>query len=276
MNLTDIPKETRLFALFIGRSGSGKTIAAASLPKPLQELDFDIRANGLINAVNQGWLDDKDIDIKQFDPLKGWLQVQNHLEILYNLYISKQFNYKSIDIGSLTSLSRLLELTSLNTKDKGIGHLNLAGLTMTGYQDYRFETQAFHRIIDYIRIFPCNITISGHIIDKYGKKAGAKEADPSTIIGEKLTLSANIAENILACFNDVYRFSKEIIGTEDKYFIEFNTEIAKNRFGIAPGKFDITQKSFWNFCQELVASIKNETFKPPTQQNQNSGGGFAI
>jgi len=277
MNLTDISKETRLFALFIGRSGSGKTIAAASLPKPLQELDFDIRANGLINAVNQGWLDDKDIDIVQFDPFKGYLEVEKHLNTLYMLVQSKSLSFKSIDLGSATSLIRLLNLTSLNAT-KGIGHLNLGNLAMTGPGDYKFESQASHKIFDFLRILPCNITVSAHIIDKYGKLPGSKDTDPQVIIGEKLTLgTANLAENILAIFNDTYKFSKEVINNKDYYFVEFNTEIAKNSFGIPPGKFNITQKSFWNFFQELTASIKNKTFKPPTQQNQNlGGGGFAI
>src|SRR6266478_1349612 len=200
MNLSDLKKETKIFALFIGRSSSGKTVAAASLPRPLHELDFDLRANGLVNAIEQGWLNSKDIDIKQFDPFKGFIPVQEHLNLLYTLRVTKQLHYKSIDIGSGTSLVRLLDLSTLNlpTGTTGIGHLNLAGLTMTGPADYKFESQAFHKIIDFLRVLPCNITMSAHIVDKYGKRAGAKETDPQVVIGEKLTLgTANLAENIL-------------------------------------------------------------------------------
>ncbi|MEK6878919.1 MAG: hypothetical protein AABY22_04890, partial [Nanoarchaeota archaeon] len=51
-----------IFALFIGRSKSGKSAAAASFPKPFKELDFDLRANGIKNAIQQGWLSGDDID----------------------------------------------------------------------------------------------------------------------------------------------------------------------------------------------------------------------
>lgn len=273
MNISQLTEAyQKLFALFIGRSGSGKTVAAASMPKPLQELDTDLRANGIVNAVNQGWLSEKDIDIKQFDPFKGFIPIQTHLNLLYTYIGMNQFQFKSIDVGSATSLIRLLDLTALNIPQNtpGIGHLNLAGLSMTGPADYKFEAQAFHKIMDFLRVLPCNVTVSAHIIDKYGKRAGAKEMDPQIVIGEKLTLgTANLAENILAMFNDTYKFTKEMINGIDHYFVEFNSEIAKNSYGIPPGKFNITRKNFWEYFQDLIKQVKEGTLKPPASTNGN-------
>lgn len=273
MNINELP-ESKLFAMFIGRSKSGKTVAAASMPKPMQELDFDLRANGIVNAIKQGWLDGKDIDIQQFDPFKGFIPVQDHLN---NLYLFSKlpggyFQYKSIDIGSGTSLIRLLDLSTLNlpANTAGIGHLNLAGLSVTGPADYKFESQAMHKIMDYLRTLPCHITISAHIVDKFGKKPGAKEMDPQIIIGERLTLgTANLAENILAVFNDVYKFTKEMVNGQEKYYVEFNSEIAANTFGIPPGRFDITRKSFWEEFQRIIKEVKEGTLKSPPL---NTGG----
>jgi hypothetical protein len=255
--------EERIFAIFAGRSGSGKTVAGASLPRPLEEIDCDLRANGLINAIRQGIVDDKDISITQIDPFKGYLELERHLNLLYTKITARQFNLKSIDIGSATSLIRLLNLSTLNLPQGtiGIGHINLAGLSMTGPADYKFESQAAHKIIDFLRVMPCNVTLSAHIIDRYGKAPNAKDTDPQVVIGEKLTLgTANLAENILAMFNDVYVFTKRIINNEDRYFVNFNTEMAKNTFGIPPGEHDITKKNFWEFFQKLVKSIKEGTF----------------
>ena len=264
MNILEYKKEQRIFALFIGRSGSGKSAAAASMPQPMQELDFDLRANGIINCIEQRWLKNSDIDIKQFDPMKGYIQVQDHLNLLYTWAGINQLNFKSIDIGSLTSLIRLLELTSLNAPaGSGIGHINLSGLTITGPADYKFESQAMHKIIDFLRVLPCNITVSAHIVDKYGKRPGAKDMDPQTIVGEKLTVTANLAENILAMFNDVYKFTKEMINGEPQYFVEFNSEIAKNSFSISAGKFPITRKEFWPYLQELIAKAKTGDIERP-------------
>ncbi len=266
--------ETKLFALFIGRSGSGKSAAAASLPKPLEELDFDLRANGIRNCIEQGWLNGADIHFTEFDPFKGYMQIENYLNIKYSLIAVKQFGLKSIDIGSLHSLLRLLDLTSLNAPSStGDKHLNIAGLAMTGPGDYKFEASALRKIIDYLRIFPCNVVLTTHIVDKYGKAPGADKYASSTVIGEKLVITANLGEEVLGMFNDTYRFSKEIINNEAHYFVEFNTEIAKNSFGIPPGRFDITCIEFWPFFQKLVESIKDGSFKRPTAKQQQQNGG---
>lgn len=274
MNINDLSKDPRIFALFIGRSSSGKTVAAASMPKPLEEIDCDLRANGIVNAIQQGWLSGDGINITQFDPFKGYIQIEKHLNTMYTLAAARQLTVKSIDIGSGTSLVRLLDLSTLNlpANTVGIGHLTLAGLTMTGPADYKFESQAFHKIIDFLRVLPCNITMSAHIVDKYGKRPGAKETDPQVVIGEKLTLgTANLAENILAVFNDVYKFTKKMVNGEDKYYVEFCTEIARNSFGIPPGEHDITKKNFWEYFQNVVKEIREGTFKKPAQIAQNSG-----
>jgi hypothetical protein len=39
--------------------------------------------------------------------------------------------------------------------------------------------------------------------------------------------------------------------------------VAGNAFGIPPGLHDITGKPFYPYLQELIASIRNGTFKQP-------------
>lgn len=258
----------KLFAMFIGRSGSGKSAAAASMPKPFEELDFDLRANGIRNCIDQGWLNPEGISFKQFDPFGGYLQIEQYLNLKYTLFKSRQFNQASIDVGSLYSMLRLLELTSLNNP-VGANQLNISGLSMTGPADYKFESQAACKIMDFLRVLPCHITVAGHIVERYGKPPGADKYAPSIPIGEKLTITANLGESILAMFNDVYRFEKVIAGAEEKFYVEFSTDVAKNSFGIPPGKFDITRKEFWPYFVELVRSLKEGTFKK--EQIKNAG-----
>lgn len=270
MNLKEYKMQERIFALFVGQSGSGKSDAAASFPWPFHEMDFDLRANGIVAAINQGWLCTNrsldDIDIKQFDPLGGWVQVQNHLNDLRGLFRNGVLKTQTIDIGSLTSMTRLFKttavLTPLNDKAGG-GHFNLAGLSMTGPSDYNFEAQATHAVFDFLKGFPCHVICSAHIIDKWGKPPGAKEISANEVIGEKLSITDKLGANVLTYFNDVYRFSKAIVGGQEKFFVEFSTEMAKNSFGLPPGKFDITRKEFYPFLQDLIQKVKaGEAIKP--------------
>lgn len=245
-----------LWAIFAGRSGSGKSVAAASMPKPFQEDDYDLRANGIRNAIEQGWLDAEGIEFHKFDPFGGYQQIEKHYNLLYLQVKQRSFRLKSLDIGSMTSLIRLLDLTSLTAPTSQEHHLTLSGLTMTGPSDYKFESQATHKIFDFLRTFPCHVTVAAHIVDRYGHPPGAEKYSAQTIIGEKLTITSNLAENVLAMFNDVYRFSKEIKNGKEVFYVEFSTDFAKNSFGIPPGKFNITRKPFYSFLIELINSIR--------------------
>lgn len=273
---TLIANQNYLFAAFIGRSSSGKSAAAASMPKPFHEIDTDIRANGIVNAVQQGWLSSDGIDIEQFKPFDGYMPLQIHLNKMYDLAVVDQLKFKSVDIGSGDSVMRLLENLALNSNSKALGHVDIGGLKMTGYGDFRVETQGFHRIIDFLRALPCHVTISFKIVNQYGRRPGAPEGSPAVILGEKLTLTGNLSENILGSFNDVYKFHKVMVNGEAKHYVEFVSEIARNSYQIPAGLFDITRKPFWPFFQKITSDIREGSFKISDYIVPQAQGGLGL
>lgn len=81
--------DQRFIGMFIGRSGSGKTVAACSFPKPIEVEDFDGRIGGAqieINGKQVDWLPLKDVNYNYYPPRKeGMVQELNdHLEQLNN------------------------------------------------------------------------------------------------------------------------------------------------------------------------------------------------
>ena len=62
--LIDRVPENRFISLFVGRSGTGKTVAEASFPKPIDFEDFD----GRIGGAQVPWLDLKDINYTYYPP----------------------------------------------------------------------------------------------------------------------------------------------------------------------------------------------------------------
>ncbi len=265
-----------IFALFIGRSASGKSAAAASFPGRFLEIDFDGRANGILNAINQGWLKQDKIDIKKFATFEGLQTVIDYLNSLYLEMRNLTVSYKSIDVASLYSLCRFFEASSMmapRSESKGI----IRGLSaITEPFDYKFESQMAHRVMDFLRAFTCNVTMSAHVLNQYGKKAGAPQYTPAEIIGEKLNITANLGESILALFNDVYKFDKEIEAGKEKFTVEFSTEICRNSYGLPPGKFNITRKPFYPFLVEKIMQVRNGIEVKPdstaTKQLFNFGG----
>lgn len=274
MKIQDLQQGSRIFALFVGRSGSGKSGAAASFPKPFHELDFDYRADGILGAINEGWLNGEGIEYTEFNPRGGFEPVEKLLSQWDMMRIAGSFNLRTIGIGSLGSMTRLLTSTSIRFQNPNA--TKVGGLKIESPQDYKFETNGTHQVFDFIRAFPCNIICTAHITDKWGKKTITKENQylPADVIGEKLSIRDNLGENVQSYFSNVFRFSREEIKGNMRYFVEFSTDLAKNTFGIPPGRFDITGKEFHPFLQDLILSIKDGSFKKPEQVE--SGGFITI
>jgi hypothetical protein len=258
-NLLDLQLREHFFGLFIGRSGSGKSAAASCFDKPYLEIDCDLRAGGILDWARKGYIDGSQVEIKQFPPDAGWIPVDNFLSGLKAKIPAGTFPYKTIGLGSLTNLTRLLVITSHGLQTGK----TLGGLRVSGPGDYMFESTGTHQIFDYLRTFPCNVIITAHTIDKWGKKRSSSDYSPAEVIGEKLSIRDNLGENVQTYFDNVFKFTKEIQGNITKYFVEFTTDIAKNSHGLPPGKFDITDKNFKDEFERLkLMSIEGKLEAP--------------
>lgn len=253
---TDYKPDLRVFALFVGRSGDGKSVAADGFPGKILDLDFDYRFRGVANGGRLGLLDLKQIDYEQFNPRGGWDAVDKRLVAIDHARLAGQFNYKTVTINSLTSLARLFVNASHNLQ----GGRKLGSLRISGPADFNFEATAMHQVFDFLRIWPCNIIATAHVIDRYGKPPKEFDKDGNwinqyegnVVVGEKLSLRDNLGENVMSYFDDIYRFSREDTGSELKYYVQFAGDIARNSYGIPPGKHDITGKNFYQYLTNLV------------------------
>ncbi len=247
-NASDYKPDKRFFGLFASRSGDGKSTAAASFPGPVLDLDFDFRFAGIAGAIKNGLYTADGISYEQFNPRGGWEPIHN-MNLQWDQWrMSGTFPYKTIIVDSLTSLTRLIVLAShKEQKGKMIGKLRVSGPG-----DFNFEAAGTHQFFDYLRTMPANIICNAHIIDRYGKPKNAGEYAPSEIIGEKLSIRDNLGENVQTYFDNVFRFSREVVNGETKYYVNFATDLAKNSYGIKPGEHDITGKNFYQYFTELT------------------------
>src|SRR5439155_16697422 len=198
-NLQDFRPDSRYIMLFVGESGSGKSGAAASFPEPFHELDFDNRFGGIWQLCQQGILKNTKISYQPFDIKAGWDQVDHEtsrLETNKLAYKSNpgmiKFPYKTIGLGSLGSLSRLITQLALA---KMPGHMKIGSLLLAAPGDVKCENNGIHQVLDSLFSMPCNFIATCHITEKWGKPKIINEEDkykPSEIIGERLNLSPNV------------------------------------------------------------------------------------
>lgn len=257
-NLEDFVEDKRFFALFAGASGSGKSAASASFEEPYHEIDADNRFAGIAQAVRKAVVQNKKISYQQFDPLGGWLPIDKELSQLIVFKAQARMNsapfpYKTIGVGSLTSIVRIVG-NMVRGELKTKGHQSYQGLIVPAPGDVRIENAAIHQILDYLKSLPCNVIVTAHITEKWGKKPSTNPEDaykPAEILGEQLNLNNNLSSSVQSVFNDVYRFERKVIGDKERFYVQFSSDFAKNTFGIPPGEYEWTDKPFYPWFVEL-------------------------
>lgn len=255
----NMPVDSRILALFLGRSGSGKSAAAYSFPKPAKIFDLDGRVRGGLVP----WIEKKGLEYQYFPPMSGKMvfdQLNDAFAVLQQQCKSGN-PYETIILDSATWAANSLLLDAIPfthtgtgpgaDKGKKIGNMNIAGPS-----DYQFQSTGMLQIISFLRSLPIkNIIVSAHIVGRWGKRKDetGKIVDPygpSELIGEQLNLTDKVAETLPSSFDHVFRFEKHDTGNGLKFTFSGQGELARTPFPIPYGEIDITGKDFYKLLQE--------------------------
>lgn len=250
----DLTPDFRFMALFIGESGSGKTVAGASFPKPYENLDFDGRIRGLLGAP---WIKRDEITYEVFNPRElGMVDKVNKKLEYYPL--AKQLNQPcpiTLQLDSLTSecFAMVQESLKITHKPGGSGKDKgkyLGTLAMSGPEDYGFEAQATYQIMAHLRSIPIpNIIVTAHTVQKYGKIDSDNPFSESVVIGEKLSVRDKIGENIQIYFDHIFRFKRR----GSQYFVQFRGDLARTSYSELPdGEINVTGKALYDVMMEYI------------------------
>lgn len=154
-----------LKVLIYGPSGSGKTCFIATCPGPILLLDFDGKANSIINYLGPKHPKLNEIEVEDLrsslvaDPIKKFLEITRSIEA----DIKKgTFKYKTIVLDSLTVFS-YAALTNIVATNPGVKRPAYAQGIQPTMTDYGILRREFARIIPGFIGLPCNIVMLGHI-----------------------------------------------------------------------------------------------------------------
>lgn len=260
--LSDISPEQRFVGLFIGESGTGKTCAACSFPKPVENLDFDGRIRG---AMGLPWLDINGVTYESFPPRENGMiaRLNKKLEAMQVIAdmagMSPMTLPKTEILDSLTSecfamVMQAMPLTHSNDKDDKKKGKYLGVTPMAGPEDYGFEAQTTYSLMSWLRSMPIqNVIVSAHVIPVYGKADPSNPYSENIPIGEKLSVRDKIGANVQIYFDHIFRFRKYEAGNFDKFTVQFQGGLCRTAWSFLPrGEIDITGRNFY----ELLMSYK--------------------
>jgi hypothetical protein len=267
-----VPKlERGLRFLFVGRSGSGKSNALVSLPKPLYNMDIDGRIKGIAPSIL--WLGQKEFDkisYDNFSPSGGFESIDRKLNQIANDAERGLYPYRTIGIESVGSLAVILALDSqrLRKAEKSFEGKKRGSVEFLHSDDYNYVSTAF-RLLNFNYFLPLaqmgiNVVLSAWVADKWGKDPSGGKYDPPIVVGERILAPGNFVEEVMGYFDEMYYFRRKpnvIMGEEPQFTIEFNGTFAKSSLGLPVGEVNITKKNFFQVWKKLVeetVGVKDE------------------
>jgi len=262
MKLSQIEQRDQFIGLFLGESGSGKSVAMASWAEegPIELHDLDRRAAGILGAKKflSAELMDK-IDIHQFTVKEGFIALNKRYE-LYDIYAAtNKLPFRTHVTESIATLQKWLILDSM--ANRGIDKSkNRGAVLFPSPDDYNYASVVLMKII-YQVLMPlrANIIMSGWVVDEYGKAPGDNNPySRDVVIGKKLLGTNKWGAEIPGYFDEIYFFEKEeVTGSPNgpvKFTVTFEGGLAKTSRSQLKGlqKIDITNKSFYQTYQKLL------------------------
>lgn len=266
--------ENRFLALFVGRSGSGKTVAEVSFPKPLHVEDFDGRIGGAQIEQPDGkqvsWLPLDEITYDYYPPRKQGLidDINKHLEELQNLgqlapavKFIKTHVTDSITNECYAFICQALPLTHFS-QDNGRQVRRgrwLGAISMAGPEDYGFESQGIADYVSWLKTLPIqNVIVSAHSVDVYGKPEDDNGNElpyaNSIVVGKKLSIRDKISENIQTNFDHIFEFERDV----EKFYVTFKGKLARTSYSWLPsGRHEWTNRNFYEFMMGFKKDAKN-------------------
>lgn len=256
--------ESRFMALFVGPKHSGKTVAACSWVregKMAKVDDFDGRIDGILGAP---WIDPSKVEYNYYPPRliekdsKPFFQRLNASLEADLVLCQTNKNTHSLYVGdSITALNKNLLMDSIPLSHAEGRGKRIGGMSIADPGDYNFVTNNINNYLTHLRSMAIDIIVTAHVVPKWDKPRddyGNKLQYADNIqVGEKLSLTDKLAADVPNYFNHIFRFDRQIINNEERFFVEYISDLACTSFpGLKPGRFDITGKNFKEFTLNLT------------------------
>lgn len=247
MNTKDIDLDTRFFCLFKGDPGSGKSIAAASYPKPYF-FDIDRR---LKSVVNYWRARGKEFE---YDPYDSPLDINRRLEEFI-----PYCPFETLILDSVTTWTRAIFKTAKNMRASNAKRIMHAGVEQAQIEDYGAELNWWNTIIGNLKTISfkhnVNVIVTAHVLTSESIDLKSQVTKVSRKI---VTAGKQTAAQIPVDFDEAYHFdvqSSVEVGGQPSYTIvtrNVGWDWAKTALPIST-RVDFTNGSLYDIIMEQLS-----------------------
>lgn len=258
--LTDAKLGRKITQLNIAYPGHGKTVAAASYPKPIKFFDLDQRIDSLIKNFpgDAG----KGIEYEQYGPYdfqRFWDGIQK---------LKQGDNpYKTVVLDSLTALARMTINFSIDLRGKSGGRkkgLTIGNVPMMDVSDFNAESSLLAHVIAIFRATNSHFILNAHLVETK-HMVGVGEDAHEEVKQRVVTAGKTIAAEIPGYFNERYYIEKKADLNGYRYFcytvnrngVDTQTNLPlppEIEFTMKPGEEGLFQK-IQRMCKEKGIEI---------------------
>jgi hypothetical protein len=263
--LSEVKPATRIKALHVGRSGGGKTVAAASLAHfcPEEKSVYLFDNDGRIRPI-----------LKMHPELGERIEWNSYgasdFEKLYKKVgniIDKPDKYWAVIMDGLTMLGDMTIDYSIDLRPPEAGNKTSKGvLEMPELQDYKAEMRGMSAILDELRSFPGHFIMTAHIMHveyKRQVRKGNKSEEETKVDKLLVTAGRKIAAKIPIFFDEIYLFKPEVshnLGTAPNFkaYTVPNQDFEECRSALSlPTEIDWTMKpGGTGFYERIMDEVK--------------------
>ncbi len=235
MLTSDLPTDSFRRYLFLGRSGSGKSTAAAQWRGDCKKYLFSLdgRVANLRHYPN--------IEFDSYKSTDGFSAIDRKIESL-----QKSCPFEVVMFSGISGLLDCLiheAITTLKLKNRRLHQIG--NVVIPDLEHHLYVSTAVNHIL-YKGLFtlPCDVILEGHIVNAYDSQGN--------ITGNKLLSTDKLAEKIPSYFDEVWEFYKTsmIKAQPPDFFVNFSSSVARTSRTNLPQRMNITKSSLWEKIKE--------------------------
>jgi hypothetical protein len=261
--------DERIFALFVGDSGAGKTSTLPWFSGRKLDLDIDRRWKGLLGHKDPKPFEKEkqkipltEIDIHQFEGKDLQQEIEKWLGDWEGKLVRREtFPWSTVYFDGFTSYNQLICKQAMeiigslggrtNTGEKSAGNKSFGNVNLMGWDAFAYQLQCFSNTITNLKyILPSNVICTAHWTDKY---------EEGQVVGKDIDLRKRVVNEIILWFDEVYFFEKKTSNVlsstgeakiETKHIVHFRNDIARTTFPLLPDSVDWTGRNFYDILMK--------------------------
>lgn len=232
-DISEVELNDKFMALFIGKPGSGKTLAGASFAEAgmMEYADFD----GRMKPVKLFYPNSR-VHFEKFD-------MRNLDKFAYNYLpeLVKFCKYKTFQLDGITSLSTVSISYQMDQKRGGDSlKKTKGGLMVPSWDEFNGEAMIIGQVLDMLKALPCNVIVSAHPVSRLD----INKAEKYTSL---VAFGPKVESLVPGYFDEIYYFTTEIgMQGELKYVVytkpSADYPLAKTSLPL-PGRFELSDDS---------------------------------